>query len=273
VTVNDARPAAFEALAAVAEDPAVRGELSAWLGGQLDVADALVVKDPRTVWFLPLWRRCVEERGLPTSYLTMLRHPAEIVASARRSYGPGLTTAGRASAWLNVILETEHATRGTRRAFVRYEDLLADWVPEVRRTGSLIDSPLLAGVDRDAHPQVDEFVDPSLHRSRVGWDELGVPARVSEMGESVWERMQALALPGGDGEAARPALDAARADYLALYAEAEAIAQSSVMAARSRGRRKPAAPAAPARVSLRVRLARRIPKRYRRRLRSLWARS
>ncbi len=64
-----------------------------------------------------------------TSFVTMLRHPAEIVASARKSYGAWLTEASRAAAWLNVMLETEHATRGAQRAFVRYDDLLADWVP------------------------------------------------------------------------------------------------------------------------------------------------
>jgi hypothetical protein len=265
VTVNDARPAAWDALAAAAARPEVRAELRAWLEQQAEQADALVVKDPRTVWFLPLWRTCAEEVGLPTSYVTMLRHPAEIVASARKSYGPGLTIAGRASAWVNIILQTEHATRGAARAFVRYEDLLADWVPEVRRTGTLIGSPLLAEVGRDAFPQVDSFVDPGLHRQRVGWDELDPPERVRELADDVWERIQALARPDGDGDAAWPALNAARAAYVALYGEAEAIAQSSVMAARTRGPRRPKPQPAPP--SLRVRIARRIPKRYRRRLR------
>jgi hypothetical protein len=260
VTVNDARPAAFDKLARAGEEGAVSAELSGWLGEQLAIADALVVKDPRTVWFLPLWRRCAERHDLPLSYVTMLRHPAEIVMSARRSYGPGLTLAGRTSAWLNVILETERATRGEPRAFIRYEDLLADWAPEIRRTGELIGSPRLAAVDGD--PRIDAFVDPSLHRSRVTWDELDVPARVRELAEPVWERLQRLALPGGDGAEAHRELDAAHAAYKALYAEAEAIAQSSVMAARPR---KKAAAVAPA--SLRVRVARRIPARVRRALR------
>jgi hypothetical protein len=260
VTVNDARPAAFEKLARAAEEPAVTDELSAWLGEQLRVAEALVVKDPRTVWLLPLWRRCAERHGLPVSYVTMLRHPAEVVMSARRSYGPGMTLASRTSAWLNVILETERLTRGEPRAFVRYEDLLADWAPQIRRTGELIGSARLAAVDGD--PRVDAFVDPTLHRSRVTWDELEIPARVRELGEPVWERLQRLALAGGDTPEAHRELDAAHAAYQVLYAEAEAIAQSSVMAARPR--KKAPAPAPP---SLRVRVARRIPKRVRQALR------
>jgi hypothetical protein len=266
VTLNDARPAAWESTAATADDAAIYGELSRWLGGQLAEADALVVKDPRTVWFLDLWMRAAAEHALETSFVTMLRHPAEIVASARKSYGPGLTTAGRASAWINLMLQTEHATRGEPRAFVGYEDLLADWAPEIRRIGTLLGSPELAGLDRASHPEVDAFFDPTLHRNRVGWDELDVPARVRDLADDVWAQVQTLAAPGGDTPAAAPALDEAQAAYRTLYAEAEAIAQSSVMAGRIRPKAKARA-AAPAPASLRVRLARRVPVRYRRRLR------
>jgi hypothetical protein len=261
VTVNDARPAAWESTGAAADIAAVHGELRDWLRGQLGEAGDVVVKDPRTVWFLPLWMRCSAELGVPTSFVTMLRHPAEIVASARRSYGTWQTDASRTAAWLNVMLETEHATRGARRAFVRYEDLLADWAREVARVGTQLDSPVLAGIDRARFPQVDRFVDPTLHRSRVRWDELDVPARVRDMAEDVWRHVQSLAAPEGD---ARAALDETRAAYAALYGEAEAIAQSSVTAAKPRRRRAKEPPP-----SLRVRLARRVPVRFRRRLRRL----
>src|SRR5215212_4418947 len=118
VTLNDSRPAAWEQMAEAGRQ--ARVELLAWLRGELAQADELVVKDPRTVWFLDAWRSCADELGARTSFATMLRHPAEIVASARKSYGPGLTEAGRAAAWINVTLQTERATRDAQRAFVRY---------------------------------------------------------------------------------------------------------------------------------------------------------
>ena len=261
VTVNDARPAAWEKTGAAADVPSVRGELRDWLAGQLH-AGPTVVKDPRTVWFLPLWLHCAADLGVPTSFVTMLRHPAEIVASARRSYGTWQKDGSRTAAWLNMMLETERVTRGAPRAFVRYEDLLADWVREIRRIGTPIEAPQLAAVERT--PQVDRFVDPTLHRSRVRWDELDVPDRVRDMADDVWRRVQDLATGGPTGPAE---LDAARAAYVAMYGEAEAIAQSSVTAARPRRRRKEPAP------SLRVRIARRIPKRYRRRIREALGRT
>jgi hypothetical protein len=258
VTVNDARPAAWEATTAAGEEPAVRDELRRWLEAELGEPGAVLVKDPRTVWFLPLWMRCADELGARTSFVTMLRHPAEIVTSARRSYGPGLTEAGRAAAWINVILQTENVTREASRAFVRYEDLLADWPPEIRRLGALLDVPALAGTVR--RPEVDGFVDPGLHRSRSSWEDLDVPAHVRDLAEAVWGRLEALAAPSGDTPAAHAALDADRVAYRALYGEAEAIAQCSVMAARPR-KKSPAPPP-----SLPVRLARRVPAPYRRRL-------
>lgn len=261
VTVNDSRPAAWESTGAAADEPAVRDELRVWLERQLAGAAAVVVKDPRTVWFLPLWTRCAAELGVETSFVTMLRHPAEIVASAVKSYGTWQTEASRAAAWLNVTLETERLTRGAPRAFVRYEDLLADWVGELRRVGELTGSERLAAVGRE--PDVDRFVDPTLHRNRVTWDDLAVPPRVRDLAEEVWDHVCALARPGGDGDETRQALDERGERYRLLYAEAEAIAQSSITAAK--GRRGGGRPAAPA--SLRVRLARRVPVSYRRRLR------
>jgi hypothetical protein len=276
VTVNDSRPAAFADTWSAGESDAAHDELKAWLAGELAGADRVVVKDPRTSWFLPLWARCAAELGVPTSFVTMLRHPAEIIASAQKSYGTVQPGASRAAAWINVTLETERATRGTRRAFVRYDDLLADWDAEVRRVGTLLEVPSLAGVRRADFPQVDGFVDPTLHRNRAGWEEHEVPARVRDMAEDLWERVQPLAAPGGDTGALRARLDEARTAYDALYAEAEAIAWSSAAAAgkarkaKAKANAKAAAPAAPApaqQPSLRVRVARRVPVRYRRQVR------
>jgi hypothetical protein len=267
VTVNDSRPVAFEHTAATAEDPALRAELGAWLREQFAQAQRVVVKDPRTVWFLPLWRACADELGLETSFVTMLREPPEIIASAKKSYGDWQSDASRATAWVNMTLETERSTRGTRRAFVRYEDLLAGWETEIRRVGQLTGDPALARATRAEFPSVDEFVDPTLHRNRVDWDSHDVPASVRALADEVWETVQGLARLDGDSQAAHERLDGARAAYTTLYAEAEAIAQSSVTAAkrgRGKGARKPAAPP-----TLRVRLLRLIPAKHRRRLRSL----
>jgi hypothetical protein len=266
VTVFDARPHAWEITGGVAGEPQIRDQLRDWLGTQLGIADAVVVKDPRTGWFLPLWVGCSGELGVPPAYLITLRHPAEIVASARAWYGKWQSDASRAAAWLNVMLETERSTRAGPRVFVRYEDLLRDWLGQLRRIGGGLDLPLLRRLDSERLDEIGEFVDPTLHRSRVGWEELDVPSCVRDMAEGVWEQLEQLALPVGAATAATvPArLDAARRAFDDLYSQAESIAQSSVTAVKPRARQKPP-PSAP---SLRMRITRRFPKRFRSRVRS-----
>src|SRR4051812_22363368 len=265
VTVNDSRPGAFEATATAADDDATLAELRAWLDGELAAADAVVVKDPRTGWFLPLWTRGSADLGVEGRYVTRPRHPAEILASAAKSYGDWQTPASRAAAWINITLETERATRGSRRAFVRYENLLDDWPRELDRLAELLELPKLTGGGlRERFPSVDKFVDPTLHRNRIRWDELDVPAPVRDMAEHVWNDLQPLADPGGDTPELHRKLDEARSAYGELYREAESVAQSSITAAKPRrkGKKGPAPPA-----SLKVRLARRVPASARHRLR------
>ncbi|HEV7845745.1 MAG TPA: sulfotransferase [Thermoleophilaceae bacterium] len=266
VTVNDSRPKALESTATAAEDEATHAELGEWLSGQLETADSVVIKDPRTGWFLPLWTRSSAELGVEARYVTMLRHPAEILASAAKSYGDWQSPASRAAAWVNITLETEHATRGSRRAFVRYEDLLDDWPREIGRMAELLELPTLTGGNlRERFPGVDKFVDPTLHRNRIRWDELDVPERVRDMAEQVWSQLQPLADPAGDTPELHRTLDEARAAFGELYREAESIAQSSITAAKPRRKAKKKAPPPPP--SLKVRLARRVPAPARRRLR------
>jgi len=288
VGVSDSRPVAWEKAAETAHDDDLFGELRSWLAVQFVGADRVVVKDPRTGWFLPLWKRCADDLGIHVSYVTMLRHPAEAVGSALKYYGTWRTGASRGTSWVNGMLETELATRPATRAFVRYDHLLEDWQQEIRRVGHQLGIPALAGVDREAWPQVDEFVDPTLNRTQEGWGDTGVPERVQGLCEETWKVLTTLAETGGDGEQNRAAADALRARYGEFYAEAEAIAQSSVIAAKPRkGQQKKAAPSTPrkkpaptatakrvstGRPTLAVRVVRRVPPGVRRRVPVAWRR-
>jgi hypothetical protein len=270
VTRFDSRPAAWESTAEAANDGEAFEDLRSWLAVQFVGTDNVVVKDPRIDWFLPLWLRCADDLGIQTSFATMLRYPSEMVRSAREWYGTWQTDASRAAAWLNVTLQSEYATRGARRAFIRYDDLLDDWAREISRVGELLDVPWLVGVDRSRYPQVDAFVDPALRRSTVGWEEVPVPPGLQGVLDDAWRLVSRLGEPGGDAPAAHASLDAARAAYVQLYADAEAIAQSSVTAVKPRGQAVGGKPSSrPTRSSRRFpgRVARLLPARRRRQVR------
>lgn len=236
VQVADSRPAAWN-LAADLTDAATRVTVRNWLEEEFDVADRLVVKDPRILWFLPLWTEVARELGAEPSFVTMLRPPPETVGSRRTYYNRGLEDPHGIASWLNLMTGTEHATRDHRRAFVRYHDLLDDWVPALdqvwRRTG-LGDTPPVASEDPA------DFIDPTLRRMRMTWDDLELPERLQTLAVEASDCLDALATGEGDEDPAVLArLDAARASYATYYAEAESVAHSSVIAARQSARFAP----------------------------------
>lgn len=241
VTVFDSRPAAWDLTADAAEDDAAFRRLRSWLEVHFVGADELVIKDPRLGWFLPLWLRCAEDLGVQTSFATMLRHPAEVVRSARTWYGEWQNDGSRAAAWLNVTVHTERATRGAQRVFIHYPDLIVDWSEQIRRLGRAIDVPRLANLDPADHPAAAAEVDPSLRRSDATWDDVPIPELVRGLVDQGWERALRLC-DDPDGEETHAALDETLAAYRAFYADVEALAQSSVVAVKPRG--KASAPSA-----------------------------
>ncbi|QNN51214.1 sulfotransferase family protein [Nocardioides mesophilus] len=228
---SDARPGAWFDAGRVSGREAFRADLTTWLEEQFAVADQLVIKDPRLAWFLSLWRVAAVRAGASTSIVTMLRPPAEVVASKNKYYGGRLGDISRLAGWTNMMLYTERATRGSRRTFVRYHDLLDDWTSTIVRAGEEIelDSITHAGIDR--MKEVHNFVDPALHRVRSGWEDLSVPQPLQEVAEATWQQLNKLAEPGGDTPDVREELDGLRRVYGDLYAEAEALTSSTAEAA------------------------------------------
>lgn len=260
VQVADARPAAWALTANVALDEEVERELRTWLEAEFRRGDHVVIKDPRLSWFLPLWRSCGEGVGAAVRFATVLRHPAAVIESKQRSYGGWQGDVDRTAGWLNQSLFTERATRDHPRVVVRYEDLLDDWTRVVGRAGEELGLAVVRDAPAAAIVQVHEFVDRSLSRSRPSWDEHEIPDGLRELADEVWDLLSGVAA-GEGSEASVERLEAARAAYIELYEDAEAIAQSSIAAVT---RRKPVRP------SRLVRLAGRIPRRYRRKIPRRW---
>ena len=264
VQVSDARPAAWALTAQAGLDDDVRRDLRTWLAKQFQVAPALIVKDPRLSWFLPLWRSCAESVGVAPRFVTMLRHPAAVIDSKQRWYGEWQGDVGRTAGWVHQTLFTERATRGAPRAFVPYEDLLDDWTRTVADVGERLHLDVVRDAPAVAMRAVHDFVDRGLSRSRGDWGDLKLPIALRAQADEAWALMCGLA---ADGESAAVAerLDALRAAYVDLYAEAEAIAQSSIAAAKGRAAPPAARVPAPA-----LRLVRRVPRRYRHSVPPAW---
>lgn len=229
VQVSDARPAAWSLMADLSLKDGVADELAKWLRSQFKRSDHLIVKDPRLSWFLPLWRRCASALDVTPRVVTVLRHPAAVIDSKQRYYGRWQGDISRTAGWLNQSLFTERATRETQRAFVRYEDLLDDWTKSVSHVGDVLALKVVQDAPAASIVRVHDFVDRNLSRSRATWDGFDIPQGLREQVDDAWELLMALA-GEPDSTEIRDRLDAARAAYIELYEDAEAIVQSSIAA-------------------------------------------
>lgn len=227
----DARPGAFFDAGRAGMNEAHRRELTTWLTGEFAENDLLVIKDDRVLWFLAAWRVAALRTGADLATVTVLQHPAAVVAAAHTPAAGRAGDIARLAAWLNEHLAGERATRGSRRGFVLYDALVVDWTSSVVRLGEHlgIEQIGLAGLHkiRDVHL----FLPPTAPTPGVGWEQVTVPADLQALAERAWEGLSRLAEPGGDEPAVHEQLDAVRRDYAATYADAEALAASAISAA------------------------------------------
>jgi hypothetical protein len=242
VHASDARPSAWADTAKVCLDERVGAEVRGWLQGQFSQHDRLVIKDPRLLWFLPLWNRVGSELDATVNVITVLRHPAEVVSSKSQWYSAmDLAEANRVAGWVNTMLFTERATRDYGRAFVRFEELLEDWTQPIARISAQLDIPTLVNARARDQVSAASLVDSSLRRSTATWEDLDASEELVHLAERVWEDLLLLADPeAGDddmvlvrlnGNATLARLDKHREEYASFYRHAEHVAQSTTLAA------------------------------------------
>ncbi len=247
VRTLDARPEAYELMQPTCAKASFQDELSAWFATQLE-GQQIVVKDPRSFWLRNLWVPTVAGLGVDTVFLTMLRHPAEVVGSRDMHYLKNADDdrrlareTGNLGGWVNVALTNERVGRESPRTFVHYTDMISDWRSAMREVGDKLGLSYDADLSGDAHHPIDDFIDSSLHRSQVGFDDLDVPAQLVEIAATVWENLDALARDPYD-EAAMKSNDEMREAYGQLHTYSVALSQDhtnySVDVARAQARRR-----------------------------------
>ena len=247
VQVSDSRPEAWFDTGRICSREPARIRVSEWLEPHFAEHPELVVKDPRLSWFLGLWRVAAIRTGATPVFATMLRPPAEVVGSKQKYYANKLGSAHLAASWVNMLLHTERATRsvgvgeddaGQGRVFVRYEDLLTDWVRTTTAMGHALDLQTIIHTRSDQIREVHRFIDPNLRRVTATLDDLALPKRLHDLTGQTWEELNKLADEGGDTSAAHATFDQLRAEYVDLYEEAAAISRSTAEHARHQARRR-----------------------------------
>jgi hypothetical protein len=263
VQVSDARPEAWFEAGRIATREPVRINVARWLEEHFAVNPELVVKDPRLSWFLGLWRVAAIRTGATPVFATMLRPPAEVVGSKQTYYANKLGSAHLIASWLNMLLHTERATRESvadgGRVFVRYADLLDDWVKTTSYVGETLQLQNVLHADSEQIRDGHRFVDPGLRRMSQTLEDLALPPRLHELTAATWAELNKLADPGGDTPEVHAALDDLREQYVDLYEESAAISRSTAVAEWQRAKRSGPGGPAPAAAPEPARGADRLP--------------
>ncbi|CUR57122.1 conserved hypothetical protein [metagenome] len=228
----DSRPAAVDLVARYLESGEPTAELRDWLSGQLD-ADQVVVKDPHAFWFARAWEDASRDVGADLRWLTALRHPAEVVGSRDIAYLSSQSDdlrltkeTSNVAGWVHAALLTEKVGRGHKRSFVKYVDLLADWraalAPVQQQLDLDLDTDLSAPAGEREHHAVDDFIEPSMRKSQLTWDDVRTPVWLRDMAEEVWQLLGVLTTSPAD-EDTQARLDVIHLEYDTRYADAVAL--------------------------------------------------
>jgi hypothetical protein len=128
-----------------------------------------VLKDPRLCRLLPVYLDVFKQIGVRPVIAHVHRNPLDVAASlhARDALDPEL---GRLI-WLRHVLDAERNSRGLRRSFLSYDQLLRNWAGAVDRLGKelKISWPRFSSV---AATEIDDFLTPSLRHHEAAKEQV-----------------------------------------------------------------------------------------------------
>jgi hypothetical protein len=102
-----------------------KAELAGILESDFSESSLFVVKDPRIAKVLPLWLELLDELHVDTRVVIPFRHPLDVAASLKARDSMSLATS--LLLYADSYLNAELSSRGRRRCFVSYDQLLSDW--------------------------------------------------------------------------------------------------------------------------------------------------
>ncbi len=168
-----------------------------------------VVKDPRISRLLPLWIGILAQMDIDPIVVIPFRNPLEVAASLAQRAAAALSKA--LLLYFHSYLETELASRGAPRFFIRYDELLGDWRLVQNRLNALSNGRFPAPRAL-AKAAIEEFLSSDLRHHRFSREQLvshpDVPPAIVEMFDALCE-----AAGTGDERSLRSTLDRFRAIY------------------------------------------------------------
>jgi glycosyltransferase involved in cell wall biosynthesis len=147
-------------------------ELVAALRQDFGDAGTFVVKDPRMCRLVPLWRRVLGKVGAQARFAIALRNPLEVARSLEKRND--LPLAHGCLLWLRHVLEAERETRGSRRVFVHYHDLLSDPARMAERVASQLTEKTLVP-NKEKEQEISSLIDSDLRHHVAKPEDIHLP--------------------------------------------------------------------------------------------------
>ena len=145
-------------------DP-LRDEAVKIISGDFSCKTLWAVKDPRLCRLLPFWKPILDGFGCAVRYVLCLRDPAEVSHSLLRR--DNIQLSAGYDLWLRHSLEMEQHTRGERRTFISYEQLLTDLRQVAARIGEDLEIQEFLSPSQSQIDEIDSFIRPDLRHHTV----------------------------------------------------------------------------------------------------------
>jgi tetratricopeptide (TPR) repeat protein len=174
------------------------------LAAECGTHELVVIKDPRICVLVPWWDRALREAGCEPLYVLPVRNPLEVANSLHAR--DDMSQADGLALWLRYTARAEAATRGCRRVFLSYPQLLADWKRGAQRVAAAFG---LALDTTSRAADVDAFLEADLQHQRASDEALFalVPDPVVDEVKALYRRvLERCSVPVAEDMAAPAAM-------------------------------------------------------------------
>ena len=181
------------------------------VGSEFTDSPLFIFKDPRLSILMPFWRSIFDELGIDQVAIHPLRNPVEVARSLERRNN-FLMSKG-VLLWLRYTLDGERGTRGLRRIFTTFDDLLEDPAGLIGRTQD--DLGLVWPRNSiKARREIAQFLSADMRHHRDGARVLRSLSYGSDWVFRTYETLMGFAADGENADG-RAALDEVRAQFVA----------------------------------------------------------
>jgi hypothetical protein len=158
-------------------------------------ANLTVLKDPRICKLLPFWLPVLENAGIEPYILLPIRNPKEVAASMAKRDGSDLYY--NHLVWLRHVLEAEAGSRGRKRAFVTYDDLIENYATVMSTSAERLGLKW-PRQSAQANEEIEAYINDQYRHQKFSGKSLSTDISLSDWLRDTYEIMLRWAATGED---------------------------------------------------------------------------